>query len=221
MKQFVATDLEGTLSAGEAWRGLGDYFKTHGRTRDHQLFFAAHILPALGSHVGILDKQAFRNQWLADQAQLLRGYSPQELDACADWVVAHELWVKRRTAVLEELRNYHEKGCTIVIASGAYDPIARAFGRAMGMVRVEILSTPLEIKEGRATGRFAGQIGVDALKAQRVRELVGKDGELVAAYGDTAADVPMLELAKQAVAVSPDAALLKIATERGWKVLYD
>jgi HAD superfamily phosphoserine phosphatase-like hydrolase len=221
MREFVATDLEGTLSAGEAWRGLGDYFKTHGRKRDHQLFFAAHILPALLSRAGILDKQAFRNQWLADQAELLRGYTQPELDACAAWVVAKELWAKRRTTVLEELRKYHEKGCTIVIASGAYDPIAQAFGRAMAMDHLEILSTPLEMKEGRATGGFAGQIGVDALKAQRVRELVGKEGELVAAYGDTAADAAMLELAAQPVAVSPDAALLKIATERGWKVLYD
>lgn len=87
MTRFVATDLEGTLSAGEAWRGVGAYLKAHGRARDHQLFFAAHIIPAVLARGGILDKQNFRSQWLQDQAKLLRGYTRAELDTLSDWIV--------------------------------------------------------------------------------------------------------------------------------------
>lgn len=220
MDRFVATDLEGTLSSGEAWRGIAAYLKTHGRARDHQLFFAAHFVPALLARVNLLDKQSFRNQWLVDQAKLLRGYAQPELDVLADWVVENELWAKQRTQVLAELRKHHDAGCTVIIATGAYEPVANAFARRMGLTRTLVLSTPLEMANGRATGNFAGEIGVDALKARRVRSAIGA-GQLIAAYGDTAPDAPMLEMSAQPVAVSPDAPLQKIALARGWRVMQD
>lgn len=218
MNRFVATDLEGTLSGGEAWRGIGAYLKTYGRERDHQLFFAAHFVPALLSRVGILGKQEFRNQWLVDQAKLLRGYSKAELTELGDWVVDIELWAKQRANVIAELKQHHAAGCTVIIATGAYEPIANAFARRMELERILVLSTPLEMQNGRATGNFAGDIGVDALKAERVRAAVG-DGELVAAYGDTAPDAAMLEMSHQPVAVAPDAALTKIANSKGWRII--
>jgi phosphoserine phosphatase len=217
MACFIATDLEGTLSAGEAWRGIGAYLKTHGRARAHQMFFVAHIVPALLARVGILDKQAFRNQWLVDQAKLLRGFSASELYALGAWVVENELWTQRRGAVLAELALHHAAGCTLVIASAAYEPIANAFARKLNLERVRVLATPLEMVNGRASGNL-GEIGVDARKAERVRALVG-EGELVSAYGDTAPDAPMLALSREPVAVAPDAALEKIANEKQWRIL--
>ncbi len=218
MNRFVATDLEGTLSTGEAWRGIGAYFTTHGRKRAHQLFLATHILTVLFARIGLTDKTAFRNQWLVDQAKLFKGYSAQELNTLADWVVENELWAKRHANVIDELKHHHDAGCTIILASGAYEPIANALARRLPFDHVRVLSTPLEMANGRATGNFAGAIGVDTLKAQRVRALIG-DGQLVAAYGDTAADAPMLELSAEPVAVAPDAALEKIAREKRWRIL--
>lgn len=120
--------------------------------------------------------------------------------------------------MIEELKQHHDAGCTIIIASGAYDPIAQAIARRLRFQNIRVLSTPLEMVNERATGNFAGEIGVDAIKAQRLRDLVG-DGTLVAAYGDTAADAQMLEMSQNPVAVSPDPVLLKIATQKGWRVL--
>ncbi len=215
---FVATDLEGTLSAGEAWRGIAHYLRAHGRARAFQFFFAAHFVPALLARVGILDKQSFRNRWLADQAKLLRGFAENELNALGEWVVENELWTQRRAAVIAELAQHHAAGCTIVMASAAYEPIANAFARKLNLERVRVLSTPLEMVNGRATGNFADAIGVDTRKAERVRVLIG-DGELVAAYGDTAPDAPMLALSQEPVAVAPDAALEKIARAKHWRIL--
>lgn len=218
MNCFVATDLEGTLSAGEAWRGIAAYLRTHGRQRDHQIFFAAHFVPAVLARAGILDKTAFRTQWLVDQAKLLKGYSAEELQTLAEWVVEHELWAKRRAPVLAELKQHHDAGCAILVATGAYEPIANAFARRMNLQNLHVLSTPLEMVNGRATGNFADAIGIDARKAERIRAHIGA-GTLIAAYGDTAPDVPMLEMSVQPVAVSPDRALEKIAREKGWRVL--
>lgn len=218
MTDFVATDLEGTLSAGEVWRGIGAYLKTHGRGGAHQWFIITHFPGAMLAKAGIINKQSFKNRWLIDQAKLLRGMSAQELDALSDWVVENELWTQRRQTVIDELIQHHVNGCTILIASGAYEPITNAFARKMILERVRGVSTPLEMIDGRATGKLAAEIGVDAVKAERVRAFIG-DNPLIAAYGDTAADAPLLELSQHPIAVAPDEALRNIAKEKGWRVL--
>ena len=57
-----------------------------------------------------------------------------------------------------------------------------------------------------------------AQKAAAVRALA-EGGEVVAAFGDTAADVPLLSLATRAVAVHPDSELREEAIARGWTIL--
>lgn len=218
MTDFVATDLEGTLSAGEVWRGIGAYLKTHGRGGAHQWFIITHFPGAMLAKAGIINKQNFKNRWLIDQAKLLRGMSAQELDTLSDWVVENELWTQRRQAVIDELIQHHANGCTILIASGAYEPITNALARKMNLERVRGISTPLEMVKGRATGKLAAEIGVDAVKAQRVRAFIGAN-PLLAAYGDTTADAPLLELSQQPVAVAPDDALRNLAREKGWRIL--
>jgi len=41
------------------------------------------------------------------------------------------------------------------------------------------------------------------------------------AYGDTSADIPMLEMADHPVAVYPDEALKAVAQERSWEIFGD
>ena len=54
-------------------------------------------------------------------------------------------------------------------------------------------------------------------------DLEGRDeaagGDVLAAFGDTVADIPLLRLATRAVAVAPDAALRREAAARGWELL--
>ena len=42
---------------------------------------------------------------------------------------------------------------------------------------------------------------------------------MLAAFGDTVADIPLLRMAMRAVAVAPDAALRREARARGWEIL--
>ena len=50
-------------------------------------------------------------------------------------------------------------------------------------------------------------------------QAAGSFADVLAAFGDTLADVPMLALATRAVAVAPDAKLRREATTRGWEIL--
>jgi phosphoserine phosphatase len=74
------------------------------------------------------------------------------------------------------------------------------------------------MRDGRTTGRLAAPIGTGAPKAARVLDFAA-GAELTAAYGDSLADVPLLEVAREAVAVAPDDELRPVAAARGWRVL--
>jgi phosphoserine phosphatase len=169
----------------------------------------------LMARAGLIDRQRFRDRWMVDFARFLRGFDREQLDQIGDWVVEHEFWPKRRDEVVTELRQRVAAGDRLLLASGTFEPVLAALARRLG---AEGVGTPIEVREGRATGRVSGAVNTGAVKARRVAEALG--GVVpAAAYGDTAADVPLLERTGEPVAVHPDAALARIARERGWRIL--
>jgi phosphoserine phosphatase len=217
----VAADLEGTCTAGETWRGVARWLSAHGRAWRYRRFFLPRVAALPLVRVGLVERQAFRNRWIRDLARLLDGLNEAELDALAAEVVATELWPKRRVAVLDELARAAADGARVVIASGTYEPVLAAFAARLPggpAGPVALLGTPLEMRDGRTTGRLAGPIGTGAPKAARVLDLAA-GAELAVAYGDSLADAPLLRAARQAVAVAPDDELGPLAATSGWRIL--
>ena len=64
--EYVASDLEGTLTAGEVWRGIGAYLSTHGRKNNYRLFLATHNPGAILVKLGVLQKQTYKSVWMID-----------------------------------------------------------------------------------------------------------------------------------------------------------
>ncbi|MCU0482997.1 MAG: haloacid dehalogenase-like hydrolase [Chloroflexi bacterium] len=220
----VVADLEGTCTAGETWRGLGRYLSAHGRRRAYRWFLLPRLAAVPLVRLGLVDEQAFRNRWVRDLARLLAGEDEAALARIAAAIVDQELWPRRKPDVVAELAAAAAGGARLVLASGTYQPVLEAFAARLadeiGSDAVVALGTPLELRDGRATGRLAEPIGTGPRKAQRVRALVA-GAPVSVAYGDSAADLPLLELAVEAVAVSPDRTLGRAARARGWRVLGD
>jgi HAD superfamily phosphoserine phosphatase-like hydrolase len=212
---IVASDLEGTLTTGETWRGLGRYLRARGHGRAYAFFFVLRLPAALAAKAGLVDGAAFRDRWMRDLPALFTGLTAEEWSRAAEWVVENELWPKRREPVVEELRRHQAEGRRVVLASATYQPVLEAFARRIG---AEALGTQLEMVGGRATGQIVAPINSGKAKAQRLQAWSGDD-RLHAAYGDTPPDVFMLDLAEAAVVVHPGSALRKTASERGWRVL--
>ena len=111
------------------------------------------------------------------------------------WIADEHLWPTRRQAALDAVRATADAvraanpEARLVLATGAYQPIADAFARRIGADVA--LGTPLEIVDGIATGAVLAATQTGAQKAAAVRALA-EGGEVVAAFGDTAADVPLL-----------------------------
>ncbi len=218
---LVVADLEGTCTAGETWRGVGRWLSTNGRRGRYRRFLAPRLAAIPLVRLRLISRQAFRDRWIRDLAHLLDALAPEDVARMAEETVELHLWPGRRPAVIAELEAALAAGARVAIATGTYQPVLDAFiarlaagpaGPAVG------LGTPLEVADGRTTGRLLGRIGTGARKADRVRAWSGGAG-LAAAYGDSLADVPLLELAADPVAVAPDADLRPVAAARGWRIL--
>jgi len=209
-------DLEGTLTAGETWKGLARYLKTHGKKAAYDRFFALHLPGALLAKAGLLPRRWYQNVWMKNLAGLLRGLDEAALREVAEWVVEEELWPARKERVLARLFDHLDRGHRVVLASGTYQPVLEAFARRLAP-GVEALGTPLELRQGRATGRLAGPVNVGRVKAERVRARLGGPPDF--AYGDILADLPLLLSARHPTVVDPDPRLRAEADRRGFAQL--
>lgn len=214
-REVVASDVEGTLSTGAQHRGIARYLARRGKVLAYRLLYLRYVPRACAARFGLADVQDFRDRWVRDLAALFRGWAATDFAALGEWVVQHELWPGRRERVLAELEGHRRAGRRVVLLSAMYQPILDALARRIG---AEAYGTALQLRDGRATGRIVGQPNSAAAKTRRLREIVGNDA-LAAAYGDTEADVSMLELAAEPVAVSPDRGLRRVALARGWRVV--
>jgi phosphoserine phosphatase len=213
---IIASDLEGTLTTGETWRGIRRYIKLQGETFAFRRFYYSWFPVSILVRVKLMGAQHFRMKFMLDLLKQLRGYTSADWQKLADWVVGNELWPKRREAVVQEISDHLKRGHRVIIVSGAYQPILDVFA---GRIGAEAMGTVPEIANGASTGRpQGGRMNVGQSKVERLRAaLDGQD--LAMAYGDTLADVPMLQLSKQAVAVYPDRALHELALHSGWRIL--
>ena len=212
--EVVAFDLEGTLSAGVAWEGMRDYLVAHDEGDKFKRFLRHNFLRVLAFRVGIIrNERAFKERWILDVMRLFAGYTPERFDEVAAWVANQSFWAHRRVAVVEELLAYKENGRRVIVVSGMFEPILQQFAAKL---QVESIGTPIEVINGRLTGEIIGQLNVGQPKVANLQKLPGK---LLAAYGDTVRDIPMLELAETAVAVHPDKLLKETAVQRGWRIL--
>lgn len=212
---IVAADVEGTLTSGETWKAVGRYLAEHGRARAYRAFFLAHLPGALLVKARLLSRSWYRDRWMVDLARLFKGWDEQDLRRMAEWVVERELWMQRRPSVIAELEEHRRNGATLILASATYQPVLEAFAERCG---ARALGTPLELVGGVATGRISGRANSGRAKADRLAAATRPERVSIA-YGDSASDIPMLELSAAPVAVEPDAGLRQLAARRAWRVL--
>jgi len=210
----ILTDLEGTLATGSSWRGFRSYFKQHYSALAYNLFFVRFLPRFPLIKLGLLDRQKTMTTWLQAEISLLRGLPISEVNAMAEWVVFNEMWPKCRLDVLLELEKKRLAGAQIVVVSGAYQPIVEAFARK---IDTRAIGTQLRYEDGKLKG-INLPVNSYQHKTEKVRASI-PDAHIVAAYGDTLSDLPMLEMSEQPVAVYPDAKLLRVADEWGWRVM--
>ena len=123
----------------------------------------------------------------------LAGVDAAAFEAAAlDWT-SRELPALLRPEALARLRAHRARGDTVLVVSGNFEALLRAFATAEGVVA---LGSRLESRDGLLTGRYDGPQCVLDEKVARIRaELDPTRFGRIHAYGDTREDRPMLLMA--------------------------
>jgi HAD superfamily hydrolase (TIGR01490 family) len=119
---------------------------------------------------------------------------------------------------LERAAEHQERGERVYIASAALQEVVEEISSRLGFDGA--IASRAEVRDGDYTGRLERRLYGDA-KAVALRELAVAEGIDLArstAYSDSSSDVPFLQAVGHPVAVNPDRALRRVASERGWPV---
>lgn len=142
----------------------------------------------------------------------------QRADDCYRVVIRPKRFPRGIAAVAD----HQAEGRLVVLVTGSLDFLMRPLaGDLVASTPVELIAAGLESRGGAFTGRLDGPVIGEREKARRIASFATEHGiDLAAsfAYGDSIADVPMLELVGHPVAVNPDGKLLAHARRLGWRV---
>ena len=210
---IVVSDLVGTLTTGSPTLGLVSWVR-HNQSALRANAFLAKILPRYFlARLGLVDMRDFGEWTLIAALSLVQNPTEEIVREMAKWSVDQELWPKRRTEVLDRLQRHKEQGDDLYVASSAFEPAVEVLGERLG---AGAIGSPIEIVDGRL--KFVSNLIEGRHKGEEVFKRLQVD-RVGAAYGDTWADIPILERADHPVAVYPDARLRAAAVEHGWEIL--
>jgi len=186
---------------------------------------------------GLVNRRAVLKSSFAQFVYLLQGADEDSMDKmrdylkalCAGWPVqqVHDIVAETLHELIDPLvyaeavalfEEHHAAGRDVVIVSSSGEEVVGPIGEMLGVDR--IVATRMVVQDGRYTGDIAFY-AYGPGKAAAIRELAAEAGLDLAqcyAYSDSATDLPMLELVGHPVAVNPDKALRRVATDRGWPV---
>ncbi|MBQ1072212.1 HAD-IB family hydrolase [Micromonospora sp. C31] len=210
-------DVDNTMMRGASiyWfaRGLAarDYFTTTDLARFAWQQLRFRLLAT--EHAGDMSQAkeaalAFVEGWRVDAVERLA-------EEIFDELMAPRIWAGTRQLAQRHL----DGGERVWLVSAAPVEIGRVIAARLGLTGA--VGTVAEIVDGAYTGRLVGDLMHGPAKAEAVTQLAAVEGldlRRCTAYSDSYNDLPMLSMVGRGVAVNPDAALFRVARQRGWDV---
>lgn len=165
---------------------------------------------------GTLDIMAF----CAFSLRPLAMHDPETLYAWRRRFVAERIAPIVATKAPELLARHRAEGSTLLITSATNRFVTEPIAELLGVEH--LIATDAEMVDGRYTGRVAGLPNFQAGKVTRLQQWLAAQHEVYShkiAYSDSRNDIPLLEMADEAVAVDADAVLSAEALKRGWRAI--
>ncbi|MCU1603481.1 MAG: family hydrolase [Frankiales bacterium] len=186
---------------------------------------------------GLVNRRAVLKASYAQFVYLLQGADEDSMDKmrdylkalCAGWSVqqVHDIVAETLHELIDPLvyaealelfEEHRPAGREIVIVASSGEEMVGPIGEMLGVDRV--IATRMEVAEGCYTGEIAFY-AYGENKATAITELAADRGWDLAdcyAYSDSDTDVPLLSAVGHPVAVNPDKALRRHASENDWPV---
>lgn len=196
----VVFDLDGTLLRGDSF---GAFLVASLRRRPARALVAALAAPLWAPAFATEPTRRVAEAFLVRLA--FRGAGESAAHAAAREFAASYARGRWADAGLTQVREHLTAGDRVVVATGSWDALARALLDAAGLRAVPVVGARITWSGSRvdAVHPTRGKAKVEALAA------AGYSPPFDAAYSDSAKDLPLLRLARDAVAVDPSARSLK------------
>jgi HAD superfamily hydrolase (TIGR01490 family) len=216
-------DLDGTLYTGHIWQ---DLVRHHWVSRRHRRWVVAYVAwnmaPLPLYKLGLMSQETFYAAWGETMGWLLRGWTVDESQALFERLAEEQMLPNLRADVTSLLHRHLDQGHLVALVSGTFAPLLQTVARRIGVSHA--VGTPLEMRDGRYTGRIVPPLCQGAGKPRRVKAyLEGKgltvDWAASFGYADSGTDLALLSQVGHPVAVSPDPVLLAQAQAQGWPVV--
>jgi HAD superfamily hydrolase (TIGR01490 family) len=216
-------DAVGTIYEGAFWRDISERQREQKRNRFWVWWYLIwHMAGWPLNLAGLLSQRRWYASWARDMAWLFRGLSVEEGAELFNWVVDNRVTPNLRSDIIEILRGHQAKGHAVALVSGSPQQLLETVASSLGIEHA--FGSPLEVRDGRYTGRMIGRLTMNegkvaAVEAWAERGDLDIDWSSSFAYGDGYGDIPLLEMVGHPVAVYPDQALKAVAEERGWRIM--
>ncbi|HJU57159.1 MAG TPA: HAD-IB family hydrolase [Actinomycetota bacterium] len=158
-----------------------------------------------------------RGEFLRTFFRRYEGATEEGIERLVEDVVSEFMLQKLSAAAVRRIREHRAAGHRTMMITAAAEP----FVRPLAPLFDEVIAAKLEVRDGRYTGYLAEPPLVGEARGAWVRryaELEGADLKSSYAYADSHSDLALLRAVGNPVAVSPDAALLRVAKRRRWPI---
>jgi HAD superfamily hydrolase (TIGR01490 family) len=187
------------------------------RTLLHLTFAPVALLKACRIARTVTAKRAFLNYLAGTKRETLLARAKEFAEQIVQPALYPEL-----VAIIEQHR---QAGRILVLNTASPDFYAQEIARVLGFdhcvaTRIELPDT-MPLMPRVLGDNNKREVKIARMKAE-IPEVAGADAEVLRdswSYSDSAADLPLLEFAGNAVLIHPDAALEATGRERGWQVL--
>jgi alcohol-forming fatty acyl-CoA reductase len=209
-------DLDGTIMSTNVieqylWARLPELSRTQ------QLAEMGQVLRRLPSYLRA--EQRDRGTFLRAVYRRYRGADLAALERFVDTSMAPHILNRLSPEAVRRIRDHRAAGHTTVLITGVVRPLTRPIQPLFDVIVAADLAVDAE---GRCTGFLTGPPVVGESRAAWLKHHAAQHGidlDRSFAYADSHSDLPMLESVGNAVAVSPDIALMRAATRNRWSVV--
>jgi len=208
--RLAVFDCDGTLWAGDSGEGFFYWAMEHGLMAKDVAAWA--VERYRDYKAGKVDEETMCGEMVTVHA----GFLVEDLDRGAEEFFNEKIALHIFPPMQELTMQLADRGCEVWAVSSTNEWVVRAGARRFGIPPDRILAACAVIENGRCSSRLV-RVPTDEGKAVALRERF-PDGAIDAAFGNSAHDVAMLELARHPFAVSPDNSFESIARRRGWTI---
>jgi phosphatidylglycerophosphatase C len=186
-KEIAFFDFDGTITTKDSFL---EFIKFCKGTKSFYWGFLLHLHWLVAFKVKLVPNQVAKEKVLK---HFFGGTSADEFDRLCQEFTDRAVPKLIRPKALEEIKNFQEAGTPVVIVSASPENWIRKWA---DLLRVELIASRLEVKDGKITGKIIGKNCRGPEKVKRILEKYQvKDYEVIHAYGDTSGDSEMLKMA--------------------------